>query len=251
MKRLFIFMLTLTLIVSVFSSCNQQQETPVYTINENGVEEIHVTNASGRTITIDSQERIKTIINTLNTATPQLTETVASALPAEQFRFSFYTGTATVVNTVTIYSNELIEIDSKLYSGTFTTLTALLSSYFVATPKSELLKPIVDKSNHITEINFYNTNSRSYKVVVNSTDIANIINQIDASRDNSTTQMNAPWKECYQLHLRYNNEKDYQSVILFYQVDDGVIIEYEDRVSVVSSLPMEKLYTSLPYNELP
>ncbi|MBR6549068.1 MAG: hypothetical protein IKT68_05930 [Clostridia bacterium] len=251
MKRFFISMLILILIVSVFSACDQQQENPVYSIHENGINEVYVRNAVGRTITIDSQERIKTLIDTLNTATPKITETVTSTLPAEQYRFTLYNDKATVVNTITVYSNELIEIDSKRYSGTFSTLNSLLSSYFVITPKNELLKPVIDQLSDITEINFYNTNSNSYKVIVNSKDIVNVINQINASQDNGTTQLNGPWKECYQMHLRYNDQKEYQTDILFYQVDDVVIIEYEDRVSAVTSLSLEQLYASLPYNELP
>ncbi len=246
MKKAVSLIILCVLILTLLCSCGEQP----LTVQTETVKKIALSSATGGTISLENEEDVTSIMVALQNASCVTSTTNQDALPQEQFHFTTYDVNDATLQTMVLYSNEYLQVDTALYKGELADLQTILTNFCKANTLSDLSSVFSSKSQDIAEIAFYNNTDKTFKMVTLQNDIQSILSPLQALKvtdkgvsGNLTNQLT--------LYFRLKDTTEYLPAIELTRYESGTLCRVGGKSTQVSNYNWDVLYNKLPYNTMP
>ncbi len=233
------------LLVGMLCSCGTQP----LSLTTDTVTKIALSPANGGTITIKKAEDVTAILLAMENATCTTSNTKQDSLPGEEYRFTTYDSNNVALNTMILYGNEYLQVDTTLYKGTLADLQTIFSNLCKASSLQDLSSVFSSKTQDITEIAFYNNTEKTFKIVTRQDDIQLVLSPLQALKTSENAVSGEPMQEI-TLYFRLKNTNEYLPAIEIIKYDTGTLCKVGGKSTPVSNYKWDVLYNKLSYNEI-
>lgn len=226
-------------------SCN---EKPL-SINSEEITKIALTGSSNNSVVIDKKEEVTSLLLAVQNGSCVTSSTKKEELPASAYRFTTYNND-TPVNTMILYGNEYLQVDTALYKGNLADLAVILDGYAKVSHTGDLSPVFTAKTEDIIEIAFYNVTDDSFKIVTVKEDIDEILSPLQALKI-SDKEASGEISEQFILYVRLKDTNEYLPGIEINKHETGTVCSVSGKNAQVSNYNWSVLYDKLAYNKMP
>ena len=208
MKRFIPVLSIVIILVLGLSSCGQS-----YTLSTDGITAIAM-RQSDIQITLTDPQEVAAMIAALNSL--GFTKTNPSQ---EEISTSLYTVTLyadqKAKETISLFSDNLIQIGTSYYSGDFDALFTCLETHFFPTFISEISPIFQAPFNKVSEVAMHDHTNGTYKITTDTAVIHEILNEFRQTHGNDTVLTGELNKE-FTFYFRIDGESAYASPVHVY-----------------------------------
>ncbi len=246
MKKAISLVVLCLLLLTMLCSCG---EKPL-TLQSENVKKIALSSVTGGSITLEKEEDITSILLSLQNASCTTTGTKQDELPQEQFHFTTYDSNGNAMNTMILFSNEYLQVDTVLYKGNLADLQTILSDFCKANTLNDLSSVFTSKAQDIIEIAFYNNTDKTFKMVTLKEDIQSVLSPLQSLKV-SEKGVSGKVSQQMVLYFRLKDTSEYLPAIEITRYESGTLCRVGGKSTQVSNYNWDVLYSKLPYNTMP
>jgi hypothetical protein len=241
MKRVLSLMLTLVLIIGLFSGCGKK-----IIIDDTNVSQVVISNGSA-TSTLTNKNEIASLLTMVNQEKKQ--KAPSEGLPEITYSFTTFNG-ETDTNTVTLYGENYMQINKTLYTVS-PSITEFLSNKFILVDLAELSDFFLADAETVEEIAFYHLKDETFKIITEQADIESFMKTVQGITMNNSSVKEPT--EAYKVLYRCQGETEYHDALWVSTTADKKfnLLSCGEKSCTVNAIDWARLYNKMKYNKMP
>lgn len=247
MKRLNIILILL--FIFNLTACSKPAAPAVFRLQADATASIHLVRQEEQ-ITVDHIDVCQAIIAAVNNGNPIAEMNNVNNLPKQQYRFSLVDNSQQTLETITVFSNEYIQIGTTLYKGAFLDLINLLNKQFAPTELETIVKQFTDDTNHYIEMVLHHHKDNTYKILSAKKDMKAMYSRINRLKQ-AQEDIQEIGKPQYSVYVRTKGQDHYGEPLQILKTNKQTTLVYGDDYCAIQAVDWEEFFASLPYNIMP
>ncbi len=245
MKRALPLLFSIICLFTLLNGCSLQSEL----LEAAKIETLAVTGGSSTVVL--KADSIDEFVSTINSSGATIVNATSQELPSAQFTATCYLAgqpTATLI----AYSEEFLQIDTKLYKGNFADLLDFFGQRLYSDTKEKLSEIFLTKAEDVQEISLIHHGDGNYKVVVDTPTIQSVLTALDQlTLSDQTSDANLQPMITVTVYLKGQAEP--LEPLVLSAAENGIqILSSGGKLCFVEeSTALAQIYSSIKYNPMP